>query len=67
MTKEKYQNILREIYENARDIFYNTGINLSQTQIENIMKNKGVYEKYKSEELKKYRKNKFERLLKNKK
>ena len=62
MTENQYNNILHDICENSRDIFYQTGIHLTQYQVEVIMKSKGIYEKYKAEILKDLRKKKFKKL-----
>jgi len=55
MTEIEYNNILSQIYENAKDMFFQTGIHLKQYQIEILMREKDVYDIYKARELKESR------------
>ena len=58
-----YLNILCEINENARDLYFQTGINLTQKDVESIMKKRGIYDRYQAEKLKEKRKKKLKRLI----
>jgi len=55
MTEIEYNNSLSQIYENAKDMFFQTGLHLQQYQIEILMREKGIYDIYKARKLKETR------------